>query len=54
MVELSRAEIVARYLKSIPNLTKNQLYKYCEENNINNEEIKFIELYINNRIIYSL
>ena len=51
MYKLSRAEEVARYLKNIPNLTTNKLVKYCWDNNLNSDEIQFVEKYINNKIM---
>lgn len=51
MYELSKAEKVARHLKTIPNLTTNKLVQYCWDNNLNNNEIQFVKKYCNNRVM---
>ena len=51
MYELSKIEKVARYLKTIPNLTTNKLVQYCWDNNLNSNEIQFVKKYINNCVL---
>ena len=54
MYKLSKAEKVARYLKTIPNLTTNKLVQYCWDNNLNSNEIQFVKQYLNNCVLYTL
>ena len=51
MYELSKAEKIARYLKTIPNLTTNKLVQYCWDNNLNSNEIQFVKKYCNNSVM---
>ena len=43
MYELSKAEKVARYLKTIPNLTTNKVVQYCWDNNLCSSDIQFVK-----------
>ena len=47
-------QLIAKYLKSIKNLTNNQLVEYCWKNNLNRNQIEFVKKYVNGTILYTL
>ena len=53
MYKISTVEKVARYIKNNPKEFDrlNKVVEYCNKNNLTAEEIEFVKLVINNRII---
>ena len=53
MYKISTVEKVARYIKNNPKEFDrlNKIYEYCKKNGLSAEEIEFVKLVINDRII---
>lgn len=53
MYKISTVERVARYIKNNPKEFDrlNKVVEYCNKNNLSAEEIEFVKLVINDRII---
>lgn len=55
MYKISTVEKIARHIKNNPKDFDrlNKIYEYCEKNGLSAEEIEFVKLFINERVMVS-